>query len=293
MKRMSDMNQATKPYKPFAFFLIVFSLNWGPLWLLAIGLNRGWFATSLLPIAVGGISPTLAALVMIYASNNRKLRRDFWHRVLDPRLIPLRWLPIILLFVPLLMTVAVVISTGFEGLLSQLRPNPRFLAAPLGFFLLTLIYGPIPEELGWRGYGIDSLVSRMNGFWTTVLFGIIWPLWHLPLFFIDGTYQHVLLVQPIPLVFFLAGMLPQTVIMNWIFFHTNRSVISAILFHFTINFMGEALAIGQQTKVIAGILFFAAAICVVVADRKLFFQSPVVENPAFGLKGFPADHRSS
>jgi len=129
------MSRSGTIYRPLPFFLIVFALTWIPLWLLAIGLNRGWFAMSFLPVAVGGISPTFSALIMIYTSRHKKLRRDFWHRVLDPRLIPLRWLPIILLFVPLLMTVAVVISTGFEGLLSQLRPNPRF---PFRYYLAAV-----------------------------------------------------------------------------------------------------------------------------------------------------------
>jgi membrane protease YdiL (CAAX protease family) len=266
------MNETKPIYKPFRFFLIDFLLTWIPLWLAVAGIRVGWFQFSVLFMAVAGISAIPAALIMIYTSGDRGLVRDFWRRAVNPSLIPGRWWLITILLVPLLMLVAVLISLAFGGSVSQLRPASRFLAAPAGFVLLHLLYGPLPEELGWRGYGVDSLRSRMNGFWTSVVFGLIWPLWHLPLFFIEGSYQQGLLSMPVPLVFYLAGMIPQTVIMNWIYFHANRSVISAVLFHFLVNFIGEAFSITQLSKSIAGGLYFAAAILILLLDQRTFFR---------------------
>jgi membrane protease YdiL (CAAX protease family) len=155
---------------------------------------------------------------------------------------------------------------------SQIEGYLPLLAAPLGFVLLHVLYGPPPEEWSWRGYGIDSLRSRMNGFWTSMVFGVVWPLWHLPLFFIPDSYQQHLLSQPVPLFFYLADMIPQTVIMNWIFFHTNKSVLSAVFFHFLINFVGEAFHISQLSKSIGGVLYYAAAILILIIDRDTFFR---------------------
>jgi membrane protease YdiL (CAAX protease family) len=257
-------------YKPFRFFLIDFLLTWVPLWLAVAGINRGWFRFNVVFMAVAGISAVPAALIMIYTSGKPELVRDFWRRAIDPTLISGRWWAVLLLFVPLLMVVSVLVSLAFGGSLSQLQPNDRLLAAPLGFVFLHLLYGPLPEELGWRGYGIDSLRSRMTGFWTSIVFGVIWPLWHLPLFFISGSYQQALLFRPVPLFFYLAGMVPQAIIMNWIYFRTNRSVISAVLFHFLINFVGEAFHISQVSKSIAGALYFGAALLVLIIDRDTF-----------------------
>jgi membrane protease YdiL (CAAX protease family) len=259
-------------YRPFRFFLIDFLLTWIPLWLAVAGITRGWFEFNVIFMGVAGISAVPAALIMIYTSGDRELVRDFWRRVVNPALIPGLWWGVTLLFVPLLTGLSVLLSLVFGDSLSQLQPNNRLLAAPLGFVLLHLLYGPLPEELGWRGYGIDSLRSRMNGFWTSILFGVIWPLWHLPLFFIPGSYQQALLSQPVPLFFYLASMIPQAVIMNWIYFHTNRSVISAVAFHFLINFIGEAFHISQISKSIAGALYFAVAILILIIDRNTFFR---------------------
>ncbi|UNC92180.1 CPBP family intramembrane glutamic endopeptidase [Candidatus Contubernalis alkalaceticus] len=41
------------------------------------------------------------------------------------------------------------------------------------FFLIYLVFGPIPEELRWRGYGIDSLRSRFNFFTASLVMSII------------------------------------------------------------------------------------------------------------------------
>jgi membrane protease YdiL (CAAX protease family) len=264
---------STKPrYKPFRFFLIDFLLTWIPLWLAVAGINRKWFQFNIIFMAVAGISAVPAALIMVYTARNRELVRDFWRRAIDPSLIPGLWWAITLLFVPLLMGLSVLLSLAFGDTLDQLQPNGRLLAAPLGFVLLHLLYGPLPEELGWRGYGIDSLRSRMNGFWTSILFGVIWPLWHLPLFFIPGSYQQALLSQPVPLFFYITSMIPQAVIMNWIYFHTNRSVLSAVFFHFMINFIGEAFHISQLSKSIGAVLHFCAAILILIIDRNTFFR---------------------
>ncbi len=264
---------STKPrYKPFRFFLIDFLLTWIPLWLAVAGINRKWFQFNIIFMAVAGISAVPAALIMIYTARNRELVRDFWRRAIDPSLIPGLWWAITLLFVPLLMGLSVLLSLAFGDTLDQLQPNGRLLAAPLGFVLLHLLYGPLPEEMGWRGYGIDSLRSRMNGFWTSILFGVIWPLWHLPLFFIPSSYQQALLSQPVPLFFYITSMIPQAVIMNWIYFHTNRSVLSAVFFHFMINFIGEAFYISQLSKSIGAVLYFCAAILILIIDRHTFFR---------------------
>ncbi|MBN2553425.1 MAG: CPBP family intramembrane metalloprotease [Spirochaetales bacterium] len=260
------------PYRPFRFFLIDFLLTWVPLWLAVDGINRGWFDFNLIFMGAAGISAVPAALIMIYTSGSRELVRDFWRRALNPALIPGFWWGVTVLFVPLLMLLSVFISLAFSGSLSQLLPNEGLLSAPLGFVLLHLLYGPLPEELGWRGYGVDSLRSRMNGFWASITFGLIWPFWHLPLFFIEGSYQQALLCQPVPLFFYLAGMIPQAIIMNWIYFHANRSIITAVVFHFLINFVGEAFHINQLTKSIAGALFTIAAVLIVIFDRDTFFR---------------------
>src|SRR5699024_8766732 len=55
---------------------------------------------------------------------------------------------------------------------------------------VTLIGAAIIEELSWHSYGTDTLVRKMRVFSASMLFTLIWALWHVPLSFIDGYYQN-------------------------------------------------------------------------------------------------------
>ncbi len=71
--------------------------------------------------------------------------------------------------------------------LSSMERNPQMTA--LNFFISllfsTFVYGG-EEELGWRGI-LHSVLSKKITFPLAALAcGVIWALWHLPLWFIDG-----------------------------------------------------------------------------------------------------------
>ena len=59
----------------------------------------------------------------------------------------------------------------------------------LGFLLLMILGGPLAEELGWRGFARDPLQKGRSALSASLILGVIWALWHLPLFFIEGTSQ--------------------------------------------------------------------------------------------------------
>ena len=68
-----------------------------------------------------------------------------------------------------------------------------FLDAPLSlipFAIGILVFGPLPEELGWRGYAQDRFQSRYNALVSSLVIGAGWALWHIPLYFIAGTFQY-------------------------------------------------------------------------------------------------------
>ena len=64
-----------------------------------------------------------------------------------------------------------------------------WIMTPLVFLQILFIGGAFGEEFGWRGFvqpRIQKLIHPLIG---TLLLGFIWSLWHLPLFFMDGTVQ--------------------------------------------------------------------------------------------------------
>lgn len=129
--------------------------------------------------------------------------------------------------------------------------DARFMARPLAiipFVLFTLIFGPLPEEMGWRGYGLEHLQRRLTALPANLIVGTVWALWHLPLFFLEGTYQSSLGVGTAHFFLFMTGLLPQSVLIAWIYNSTDRSTLSAVLFHFMINLTGEVLTLPHRAE---------------------------------------------
>ncbi|MBP5606086.1 MAG: CPBP family intramembrane metalloprotease [Ruminiclostridium sp.] len=54
---------------------------------------------------------------------------------------------------------------------------------------VMLLFGGL-EEIGWRGFLQTRLEEKIGSFAGTVLNWAIWLVWHIPLCFINGTYQH-------------------------------------------------------------------------------------------------------
>ena len=98
---------------------------------------------------------------------------------------------------------------------------------------MVLLLGPLPEEFGWHGYLLDRLQERHGA----VMSGVsarrdLGCLWHLPLFFLQGTYQYEQGAFTIWFWTFMIAIIPLEVVMAWIYNCTRRSTFGIILFHF-------------------------------------------------------------
>ena len=56
---------------------------------------------------------------------------------------------------------------------------------------MNLVMGPLGEELGWRGYLLPRLVPSVGLVGAALLVGIVWALWHLPLWAFDSPQAEI------------------------------------------------------------------------------------------------------
>lgn len=250
---------------PWVFFVATFAWTW-LFWGIAIFLNVTMETTlGFVLLLLGVIGPMVAGIGFIYRTRNREEQRDYWRRVFSLKQIPVKWLLVILLFVPVLNILAALIDilTGGSGatwgeaalsiVLNPLSIIPSILFA-------TLI--PFIEELGWRGYVLDRLQEKRSALMSSVVLGVLWSVWHLPLFFVEGTYQAGLGVGTWAFWLFIIGVIPLSLPFTWIYNNTGRSILAVILFHAMVNFTGELIALTERADTIAIALWFVAAIAI-------------------------------
>lgn len=238
--------------RPWLFLGLTLGLTW-PVEFLAAAIDESvpsWGVTTL--HYLGGIMPLAVAAGLTHLKHDRPFQRDFWQRIIDFRRISLGWYAVILLYTPVKSGLAALIDIllGGQGIepetLSHFAEQPLLVVPTLLFWLL---FGPVPEEPGWRGYALDGLQARRSALAASLVVGVAWSLWHVPLFFIEGTWQ----AEQVGLGtqrfwFYLFTIVIEAVLYTWIYNNTNRSTLSAILFHFMGNAFGELFALSERAE---------------------------------------------
>ena len=140
-----------------------------------------------------------------------------------------------------------------------------------------LIIAPILEELGWHSYGTDCLRSKMNLFKASLLFGVFWGIWHIPLSAIRDYYQSNLVGTGwVYSVNFLVSIIPFVLLMNWLYYKTGRNIVVAIVFHITAGFFNEIFVTNPDSKIIQTILLLGLATVIVFREQDFFFKRELV-----------------
>ncbi len=253
---------------PWRFFIVALGISWFFwMWVILFGWNVFTFPAIIFG-ALGLFGPAFAEIILISRTRDKEQWRDYWQRVFDIRRIGKKWFWVILLTFPVLHTIAILLSVltgspspGFETAKNLLSEPWRIFP----FAIFILLFGPLPEELGWRGYALDGLQARYNAFVSSLILGVMWALWHFPLFFMKGTFQHDQLgLGTLNFFTFILGTVITSILFTWIYNNTNRSTLSAILLHFMINFSGECISPTEQARFYNLILVTVLSIAVVV-----------------------------
>lgn len=269
------------------FYLLATAIPWA-LWFPA-----AWFSHQgswALPIAtilgIAGLFAPLAVVAWI-ARGDRELRRDMLRRLVDFRNTRPIWVLAACGLIPLGVLVATAISLLFGYAPEQfwLRGGVTFTAGLMPGWVV-LILAPVVEELAWHSYGTDALRTRFSVFTTSMIFGLIWALWHFPLAFIGGTSQSETAHQGwLYALNFPLSMIPFMLLMNWVYYRTDRNITVTILFHLSANLVTQVLATHPDTEVMStGVLLVFTAV-VVWIERRVFFAPPTRRGKTAALAG--------
>jgi membrane protease YdiL (CAAX protease family) len=219
---------------------------------------------------LGVAAPTIAAQLVLRASGRRDLISWIASRYRIWRVHP-AWYLVAGLLAPAI----TLLSLGIRALADphfQIAPGSPLgeLLADLGvsgvalvFPLLVLAWLPssaLLEEFGWRGLALPLLQGRWNALTASVVLGLVWGVWHLPLMVATGD----------PPVGYLLLIVPQTVLMTWVVNSTRGSMLLAMLFHASLATALTTLYPGSRSYVeIALTWLLAAAVVLRYGPRDL------------------------
>jgi membrane protease YdiL (CAAX protease family) len=222
---------------PLKYFVIAFAFTWLFWWLAALG------ARDVIPAlpgltALGAFGPLVAAVILTAQESGRAGLRSLLSRVVRWRVAPI-WYAVALLG-PLAITLAAMVLE--VAVLGVQPPSLGVLIGELPSTMLTilvngvymLIFVTLGEEVGWRGYALPALQARYSALLASLILGMVWALWHLPVFFNpDTSYSNL------PFFLFLPFIVLVAVLITWLFNSTGGSVLMAMLFHAVLNTADE------------------------------------------------------
>jgi membrane protease YdiL (CAAX protease family) len=239
------LRQAMQQHPLFAYFFMAYAFSW-IMTIPCVLVEWGYLPESLFTIffvikAFAG--PFLAAFIMIRLTAGKEGWARFRRRFFQVRSSWV-WYLFILLGIPALFVLGVIAQPGalasFQGF-----PNGNW-AGYLIYYLVNFVIiffagGPLAEEPGWRGFALPRLQKRFGPLWGTLLLGVVWAFWHLPDFLTraqgggPGTGWGTFLTN---LPIFVLLVVAFSVVLAWVYNHTQGSIFIAILLHASVNTAG-------------------------------------------------------
>jgi len=253
--RGMKMNNATVPAKTpknvTAFFVLTFVLSL-PFYILGILYPQEMgVPISVLIVFV----PMISALILTFRENGSDDAKKLVKRSFDFKRITRKvWYAPILLTMPIVY-LAVLWILGLIGEALGESVFPLGAAPILLIFFFVLALG---EEIGWIGYAYDPMEERWNAFRASLILGIIWASWHLPIYIFVGGQT---LLWTAAQFLYVIGL---RILLSWIYNNTGKSLFAAILFHAVSNVPATALPVYSSPfgPVIAAILVIIIAVII-------------------------------
>jgi membrane protease YdiL (CAAX protease family) len=282
---MNPIVIAVRRFPLIAFFLLVFGLTWPLLIADAVGSHR--IPATRVPVPLQlliSYQPTVAALLVTWVTGGGSAVRSLLRGLLRWR-VGLGWYALAVLGPGLFWLLVVALAAALDGRsMTLLSPEvagwstPKLLLSFLPLFLVTTVVNG--EEIAWRGFALPRLQADRSALTASLILGIVWGLFHLPLFWTAGSSQASQSIAG-----FVAGTMALAVVFTWVYNGTSGSILLAYLLHGSINTWTRVLAVAQGGPTVLRIqlvlmVIVAIALIVRFGPARLADAGPAGTRPA-------------
>jgi uncharacterized protein len=214
-----QVRATARRYPTSTFFVLTFLITWG-VWLPRILAPNSVAGTLAL---FGTYGPAMAAVIVAALIGNL---RDLGARLVRWR-VGWHWYAVALLGPAAFYAVLLALDVALGSPDDLVQPDVfRVVSGVVPFFVILLLTDGLGEETGWRGFALPRMLDRTGPLPASLLLGVVWATWHLPLFWTVGNpnYGGSFLIM-------LVSLPAMSVLYTWLFQHTAGSALIAILLH--------------------------------------------------------------
>lgn len=272
--RRKEGNTFVQRYPLPVFFVLAIGLTW--IFMITDALGSHGILPFRLPLplmVVMGYMPTLAAVIITRLTKGWAGVRALFRKLLIAR-VGLGWYLFAIFGFAAVDVLAVVLYNAFgQGpdlpIISSRVPDLPVWQMALSIVPMFIVIGLVNgEELAWRGFAMPALQIKYNALTSSIIMGLIWTLFHLPLFFTaTGSSQ-----ADMSILSFTIATVSLSILYTWMLNNTLGSVLLAYLFHASANTWSQVFSVDHSNRFVdwsvTGLLVVLAAIVVLTAGHE-------------------------
>lgn len=208
-----------------SFFVLAYAVSW-LLWAPLVISGEDPSGPDLLLVLLGSLVPSAVAIALVAVLYGKAGVRKLLRRLLLWRVGTGWWVAVVLLAAP------VPCAVGLSVLFGGDSPDVTVTVPGAVILFLFLIFPGSAggEELGWRGFALPHLQADRSALAASVVLGVAWGVWHLPLYLVGTDIRPLSLFAPWVLL-----TVASSVVATWMYNGTGGSLLIVVLFHAASN----------------------------------------------------------
>jgi membrane protease YdiL (CAAX protease family) len=235
MKRIKSL---VREYPLTVYVIFTYLFSWAfliPCYRILLDAEKGTFPILALIGLIGAYGPSITALIISRicegpGSIKKRLKKALLWKV------QVKWYFFIFLAPVVILTISIIGASILLGFSPGNIDVVAGLKVLFPYILVALPFGPMGEELGWRGYLLPELLKKHTPIAASLILGVIWTFWHIASFGYPGAaIPPVFEVNAWTIFLYLGNILGATLLFTFIYLKTKGSVLVAILFHAAFN----------------------------------------------------------